>query len=208
MPLKSNNMSENHSQANSVKKERDVTTLLYAAIQGDGDAAEELANLIYPELHKLASKSMSQQDRSHTLQPTALVNEMWIKFEKANNLSFKSRARFLGFASDVMRKILVDYARRKNAGIRGGGKKPENIDEMDVPAAAKAEEVLELHEALDLYATHDPYKARLIHLHYFGGLTNEELASEVKKSLTQVKRDLAVAKAHLRLEIEALRRIS
>jgi len=200
-------MSENHPTANRLKKERDVTTLLHAAIQGDKNAEEELTALIYQELHKLARIWMSKQDPGHTLQPTALVNEMWMKFATANNPSFESRAKFLAFASDVMRNILVDHAKKVRAKKRGGGQKPENIDEVAVPASAKAEELLELDEALDLYAKRFPRRARLIHLSYFGGLTHAELASEVGISLATVKRDLSLAYPQLRLEIEALRKL-
>ncbi len=160
-----------------VFKVKDVTQILNAIQQGDHRAADELLPLLYEELRRLASHKMAGEAPGHTLQPTALVHEAWLRLAGANQQSWDSRAHFFGAAAEAMRRILVEHARRKQSYKRGSGLERRELDEATLSLAAPPDELLAVHEALDLLAQQDPPAAQLVKLRYFVGMTMEEAAA-------------------------------
>lgn len=144
---------------------------------GDPRAAEELLPFVYGELRKLAAARMANEAAGHTLQPTALVHEAWLRLVGNGNPKFAGRAHFFAAAAQAMRRILVDRARRKNAVRHGGGRERVDFQQLDLASPAADDQVLAVHEALDKLAAQDPIEAELVKLRYFGGLTIEEAAS-------------------------------
>jgi RNA polymerase sigma factor (TIGR02999 family) len=178
----------------------DVTRLLEAIQHGDTRAGEELLPLVYAELRQLARAKMAREQSGHTLQPTALVHEAWLRL---GDQRFENRAHFFGAAAEAMRRILIDRARRKLSARHGA--KAEHIDAEDIQIAAPAEkedELLAVHEALDALAAHDPRKAELVKLRYFVGLTIEEAAAVLGISAPTAKRDWTYAKVWLFREMQ------
>jgi RNA polymerase sigma factor (TIGR02999 family) len=171
---------------------------------GDPTALDALMPLVYGELHRIARSFMRRQQPGHTLQPTALVNEAFIKvFEDAQPV-FTDRAHFLSLMARVMRQVLVDHARAVDAAKRGGGGRKVPWDSsIDVPADAGGAplQVLQLHNALEALARDDQSLARIIEMHYFGGMTAEEVATVVGRSAHAVRHDLRLARAWLRREL-------
>lgn len=182
----------------------DITRLLHRLQQGDSVAANELAPLVYTELRRLAAARMSREQAGHTLQPTGLVHEAWLRLGDG---VFANRAHFFGAAAEAMRRILVERARRKHAEKRGGGQvKHVAIDEIEVIAApAKDEETLAVHDALDRLAVEDPRQAEIVKLRYFVGFTFEEIAEVLGVSVRTAKGEWAHARAWLFKHIEELR---
>jgi RNA polymerase sigma factor (TIGR02999 family) len=154
----------------------DVTRILNAMEQGDAEAADQLLTLVYDELRKMAAAKMAAEAPGHTLQPTALVHEAWLRLTGSTPQSWDSRAHFFAAAAEAMRRILVEHARRKLARKRGAGAQRVELDESGLVLAAPAEELLAVHEALDRLAAHDPQAAQLVKLRYFVGLTMQEAA--------------------------------
>jgi RNA polymerase sigma factor (TIGR02999 family) len=154
----------------------DVTRILHALHDGDKAATAELLPLVYAELRHLAAHKMSGEAAGHTLQPTALVHEAWMRLAASNSQNWENRAHFFGAAAEAMRRILVDHARRKHSLKRGSGQHPEPIDNLEIALAAPPEELLAVHEALDLLAQQDPQAAELVKLRYFVGMTMDEAA--------------------------------
>src|SRR5688500_2751559 len=155
----------------------DVTRLLAAAAAGDPKAAADLLPLVYDELRKLAAARMAAESPDHTLQPTALVHEAYVRLVgPADAPKWDSRGHFFAAAAEAMRRILVDNARRKGRERHGGGRRREHPDLDALGAADSPEELLALHDALERFAAHDPVKARLVELRFFGGLTLEQAA--------------------------------
>lgn len=172
----------------------EVTRLLEALNAGDGDARERLIPLVYDELRKLAGGYMSRERPGHTLQPTALVNEAWLKLADQSRVEWKGRAHFFGIAAQAMRRILVDHHRRRSAARRAG----QAVTLID--AAETFDDPLDfiiLDDALDKLAELDPRAARIVELRFFGGLTVEETAEVLDVSVPTVKRDWRMAKAWL-----------
>ena len=170
---------------------------------GDPAALNELMPLVYGELHRIARSFMRRQQPGHTLQPTALVNEAFIKvFEDAQPL-FVDRAHFLALMARVMRQVLVDHARALDAAKRGGGGRKVPWDSnIDVVAAGGTPlQVLPLHLALEALARDDQSLAEVVEMHYFGGMTAEETAAVVGRSVHTVRHDLRLARAWLRREL-------
>jgi RNA polymerase sigma factor (TIGR02999 family) len=171
---------------------------------GDSAALDELMPLVYGELHRIARSFMRRQQPGHTLQPTALVNEAFIKvFEDAQPV-FADRAHFLSLMARVMRQVLVDHARALDAAKRGGGGRKVPWDSnIDVSAEASGTplHVLQLHNALEALARDDQSLAEVIEMHYFGGMTAEETATVVGRSAHAVRHDLRLARAWLRREL-------
>src|SRR6266850_199454 len=155
----------------------DVTRILVAIKEGDQKAAGELLPLVYQELRRLAGSKMAMESRGHTLQPTALVHEAWLRLGAGNQQSWENRAHFFAAAGEAMRRILVDHARRKQSLKRGAGAQHEAFDESAVVLTAPADELLAVHEALDKLALEDGPAAELVKLRYFVGMTMEEAAS-------------------------------
>jgi RNA polymerase sigma factor (TIGR02999 family) len=172
----------------------EVTRLLDALRGGDSNAEGELLSLVYTELRKMAATKMAREQPGHTLQPTALVHEAWLRL---GDQRFDNRAHFFGAAAEAMRRILVETARRKHALRRGGGH--AHVDLADLPIAMPEPdgEVLAMHEALDRLAEHDAQKAELVKLRYFAGLSIEETASVLGISERTAKRHWTFARAWL-----------
>jgi len=154
----------------------DVTRILEEAGQGDPTAAEQLLPLVYEELRKLAIHKMANEAPGHTLQATALVHEAWLRLIGNKQPQWNGRAHFFGAAAEAMRRILIDNARRKRAARHGGGLPKLDINEIDIAAEAKDDELLAVSDALERFALRDRQKADLVKLRYFVGLTTEEAA--------------------------------
>lgn len=155
----------------------DVTRILNAIQQGDSQAAEDLLPLVYSELRQLAAHKMAMEAPGHTLQPTALVHEAWLRMAGTSPPTWQNRAHFFGAAAEAMRRILVEHARRKQSLKRGGGGEQVELHESMLVFSAPPDEVLAVHEALDKLAAEDPAAAELVKLRYFAGMTMEEAAA-------------------------------
>ena len=175
----------------------DITGLLLAWRAGDQVAGDQLMQLVYDELKRQAARAMRREDIAHTLQPTALVNEAYLRLVDQTRIEWQNRAQFFGVAAQVMRRILVDHARAANADKRGGGATNLTLDESAVARAAPIVELLALDEALDQLAAASPRQARVIELRYFGGLSVEETAEVLGVSAPTVSRDQQAAEAWL-----------
>jgi RNA polymerase sigma factor (TIGR02999 family) len=173
----------------------DLTQVLAAARDGDAAAATRLLSLVYAELCSLARARMAREAPGHTLQPTALVHEAWLRLGEQ---TFENRAHFFGAAAEAMRRILIDRVRRKSAEKRGGGAAPVDVDDIEIAVApGKEAELLAVHEALDGLAAYDPRKAELVKLHWFVGLTFTEAAAILGVSEPTARRDWVFARAWL-----------
>jgi RNA polymerase sigma factor (TIGR02999 family) len=181
----------------------DVTRILEAVQQGDPNAADKLLPLVYEELRRLAAHKMANQAPGHTLQPTALVHEAWLRLIGNQEAQFVGRAHFFAAAAEAMRHILIDSARRKRAMRHGGGQVRVDIQNLEIAAPADDDELLAIHEVLDKLATEEPQKAELTKLRYFVGMTFEEAAEVLGISVATAKRHWAYARAWLYEEIRA-----
>ena len=184
----------------------DVTVILDRARQGDAGAAGELLPLVYNELRRLAAHRMAGEASGHTLQPTALVHEAWLRLVNDDQRIWDGRAHFFAAAAEAMRRILIDHARRKQAARRGGGQVPASLDEMEIAAPVKDEDLLLVSEALDKFALRDHQKAELVKLRYFVGLTLEEAAEVMGVAVPTASRWWGYSRAWLAQEIERERR--
>ncbi len=182
-----------------------VTGILNAIDQGDLKAAEELLPLVYEQLRHLAARKMANEAPGQTLQPTALVHEAWLAVAGNTNAKWASRAHFFAAAAEAMRRILINNARRKRASRHGGGHQRVDLQGLEIPAAAKADEILAVDEALEKLAAHDKTKAELVKLRYFVGLSLPEAASILGISEPTAKRYWAYARAWLFAAIESSR---
>jgi len=179
----------------------DVTQLLLNWNAGDQSALAELMPLVYAELRQIAARQLRRERHDHTLQPTALVHEAWMRLAQTNRLTWQNRAHFLGVAAELMRRVLVDHARRRSAGIRGGGETRLTLDEAIGVAQPREVNLLALDDALTSLAALDPRQSKIVELKYFGGLEIEEIAEVVGISSATVKRDWQWARAWLQREI-------
>lgn len=178
----------------------EVTRILDAVQQGNKQAADELLPLVYSELRQLAAKHLAHEKPGHTLQPTALVHEVYLRLVGPGNVEgFANRRHFFGAAAQAMRRILVENARRKARDKHGAGRKPIPITLDNIIQSGVEEEVLLLHDALEVLAKSDPEKARLVELHFFGGLTLEQAAKCLEISLSTANRYWRYARACLYL---------
>ena len=175
----------------------DVTHFLSAIEQGDPLAAEQLWQLVYDELRRLAGAQMAREMPGQTLDATALVHEAYLRLARGQDQSFANRRHFFAAAAEAMRRILVETARRKGRKRHGGGQRREHADLDTLDAGAPAEEILALHEALEQFAAHDPLKARLVELRFFGGLTLAEAAECLNISPSTADRAWRYARAWL-----------
>jgi RNA polymerase sigma factor (TIGR02999 family) len=180
----------------------EVTRILDAAASGDPQAAAELLPLVYAELRRLAAAWLGQEAPGHTLQPTALVHEAYLRLVgTADESCWNSRGHFFGAASQAMRRILVESARHKGRLKHGGGLQRVDVDAQDVPVRPPPEEILALDEALTRLAAEDPDAARVVDLHFFAGLSIEEAAEALGVSRATAYRQWTYAKGWLRLAI-------
>ncbi|MEO7597359.1 MAG: sigma-70 family RNA polymerase sigma factor [Opitutus sp.] len=185
----------------------DRTQLLQRVEQGDSQAADQILPLVYDELRKLAAAKMARESEGQTLQPTALVHEVWLRLGGDTQPQWINRAQFFAAAAEGMRRILIDNARRRRA-LRHGGdleKISANATGFDLPMPAGDDEILLINDALDALAVHDPRKSELVKQTYFVGLNLEEISECLNISLRTAGRDLAYAKAWLGKEILRLR---
>lgn len=185
----------------------DLTGLLTAWGNGDTSAADQLMPLVYDELHRAAVRAMRGEAVGHTLQPTALVNEAYLRLADQSHPRWQNRAQFFGVAAQLMRRVLVDHARARISEKRGGGERPITLDDVhDVSQPSEQSngvDVLGLHDALEKLAALDPKQARIVELRYFGGLSIDETAEALGISAATVKREWAFARAWLRRELHA-----
>ncbi len=174
----------------------EVTRLLQSMRSGDAGAAEILLPLIYQELHRLARSYMRRERPDHTLQATALIHEAYLKLAR-QDVDWQNRDHFLGVAANVMRRVLVDYARAHKAERRAGGLRRVELDEGLAITATRMDEVVDLDEALSRLEAQHPRQARVVELRYFGGLSVEQVAAVLGVAPRSIKRDWALARIHL-----------
>ncbi len=184
---------------------RNVTQILKAAEQGDAQAAGQLLPLVYAELRRLAAHRMAQENPGHTLQPTALVHEAWLRLVGNEAPLFENRAHFFGAAAEAMRRILVESARRKKRVKHGGELERVDVDAVEVPLPVPDDELLALDEALDGLAVVDARAAEVVKLCFFVGLTQEQAAKELGVSISTAERLWSFARAWLFREMEKSR---
>lgn len=179
----------------------DVTSLLQDWAGGDREALDRLIPLVYQELRRLARQRLRQERPDHTLVTTALVHEAYLRLVDIERVGFQSRAHFLAMASQAMRRVLVDHARRRDAAKRGGGARPLPLEDALHLADEDAARFLELDEALRRLEGVDERQARILEQHYFGGLSIEEIGEAMDLSRSTVKRDLRFGRAWLATEL-------
>jgi RNA polymerase sigma factor (TIGR02999 family) len=181
----------------------EVTVLLGEIRRGNGDALERLIPLVYQELKRLAAHFLRDEREGHTLQPTALVHEAYLRLAGQTG-GWQNRAHFMAVAARLMRRILVDYARQRVAAKRGGGEAPVELGNREIAGGVEQlEETLAVDEALARLAALDAQQAQVVEMRYFGGMTVEETAEALAIAPRTVKREWAMAKAWLRVEISS-----
>jgi RNA polymerase sigma factor (TIGR02999 family) len=178
----------------------DVTVLLKAMSSGDETAAAKLLPLVYKELHRLASSYMRRERPDHTLQPTALINEAYLRLA-CDATDWQSRGHFIGVAANVMRRVLVDYARAHNAAIRGGGQQKVELEEDLAFSKERSAEMVAVDDALNELEKVNARQAKVVELRYFAGLSVEETAVLLGMAPRSIKRDWAMARLWLYREI-------
>ena len=176
---------------------QDVTQLLLAWSAGEQAALEQLLPLVNDELRQLAKRYMRREGPGHTLQTSALVNEAYLRLIDQKNVQWQNRAHFLGIAAQLMRRILIDHARKAHYAKRGGGALRVSLDENVAVTEAKTAELLAVDEALEKLTAMDARKGRLVELRFFGGMTEEETAEVMSISVPTVQREWRAAKAWL-----------
>jgi RNA polymerase sigma factor (TIGR02999 family) len=180
----------------------EVTHILEAIQEGNSNAAEGLLSLVYAELRAMAAHKMVSERPGHTLQPTALVHECWLRLVGDGAAQFANRAHFFGAASEAMRRILVESARRKKCQKHGGHLERVDLEEVDLPLPMPEDQLLALDEALDRLATVDSQAAEVVKLCFFVGLTQEQAATELQLSISTVERRWSFARAWLFHEMQ------
>lgn len=185
----------------------EITELLRAWGDGDEAASEEVARLVYEELRRHARRALRREGEGHTLQPTALVHEAWLRIDDQHEASWQSRGQFFAVAAQMMRRVLVDHARARRAQKRGDNAIQVTLDviesDLAAPTSAATVDLLALDDALGRLAALDPQKARLVELRYFAGLSIPEAAAALGVSAATVGRQWIVARAWLRRELGA-----
>ena len=187
---------------NALAPQGEITQLLGRWQAGDGQAGERLFASLYGELRGIAAASFRAESRGHTLQPTALVHEAYLRLLGLDRLRLEDRSHFLALAARVMRQVLVDHARRRDA-LRRGPRRVETLVESKVPGVEQPIDVLDLHRVLEDLAAIDPERSKLVELRFFGGLTTEEAGEVLGLSPRTVKRRWQSTKAWLQKELEA-----
>ena len=181
---------------------KDVTALLARWSRGDSDALDALMPIIYAECRRIAARQLALERRDHSLDPTALVHELYLRLVDQQRASWENRAQFFGVAARLMRRVLVDHARARHAEKRGGDAVFVSLDAAaDTPDDSHVADVLAIDEALERLAAHDPEQVQIVELRYFAGLTVEETARVVGRSPRTVKREWRLAKAWLYQEL-------
>jgi RNA polymerase sigma factor (TIGR02999 family) len=181
----------------------DVTRILESIQHGDPKAADELLPLVYAELRKLAAYKMAHSAAGHTLQPTALVHEVWMRLVGSENPTFENRAHFFAAAAEAMRHLLIDNARRKLARRHGGGLQRVDVENVDIAMPADEDHLLAVNDALDRLAARSPVQAQVVKLRFFVGMTAAESAEVLGLSERTVKQYWSHAKTWLYREIQS-----
>jgi RNA polymerase sigma factor (TIGR02999 family) len=184
-----------------VSSQEDITRLLIAWSNGDREALSKLTPLVYDQLRLMASRFMQRERPDHTLQPTALVNEAFLRLVKQKGIKWQNRAHFFGISAKLMRQILVEHARSYQTAKRDSGGPKLSLDEAMFVPEEKGVDILALDDALTRLADFDPEKSRIVELRFFGGLNIEETAEVIGVSPATIKREWSVAKAWLHSEI-------
>ena len=180
----------------------EFTHILERVEQGDPKAAAELLPIVYQELRLLAAQKMANEAAGHTLQPTALVHEAWMRLGGTDAPAFQNRAHFFGAAAEAMRRILIEHARRRRAAKRGAGVEVVDLDGLDISSpVADDDQLLAVNEALEKFAAVDERKAELVKLRYFVGLNFEEAAAALGIAVPTAKQWWAYARAWLTVEM-------
>jgi len=179
----------------------DLTRLLQSWSNGDQQALDELTPFVYRELHRLAAHYMAGEKQGHTLQTTALVNEDYVRLIDWKNVQWQNRAHFFAVSAQLMRRILVDYARSHNYAKRGGGNRPVELDEAFAVSNENLSLIVEIDTAMERLSVMDARSAEVVQLRFFGGLSVEETAEVLKISAITVMRDWQFAKAWLTREM-------
>ena len=183
--------------------QHEVTELLRQWRSGDKQALDKLTPLVYEELHRLAHQYIIRERPGHTLQTTALVNEAYLRLVEQKDVEWQSRAHFFAVSAQVMRHILVDYARQQAAVKRGGEFQKVELDGEAIVSRERAAELVELDEAMQALHEIHPRRSKVVELRYFGGLNNKEAAEVLKVSEATIERDWRFAKAWLYRELQA-----
>jgi RNA polymerase sigma factor (TIGR02999 family) len=178
-------------------KQHEITQLLAEWSDGNQSALDELYPLVYEELHRLARRYMSRERKGHTLQTTALINEAYVRLVDQKNVHWANRSHFFAISAQIMRRILIDHARRHAYAKRGGGAQQVSLDEAAVVTSGIGSELIRLDEALKTLAKLDQRRCHVVELRYFGGLSNEEIAGVLNVSENTVTRDWNMARAWL-----------
>ena len=178
-----------------------ITTLL-SQMRGEKEAGAKLFPLVYGELRRVAAAMMRCERQGHTLQPTAVVHEAYMRMIAGSHPTLENRAHFFALAARAMRQVLVDHARRKVAGKRGGERHPIQIEDDIALTAQQSEEVLAIHEALERLQALDPRQAQIVEMHYFAGNAVEEIASALEIGERTVKRELQSARLFLKKQLD------
>jgi RNA polymerase sigma factor (TIGR02999 family) len=166
------------------------------------DALDQMLPVVYEELHRLASHYLSREAAGHTLQPTALVNEAYLRLVDQRQVDWRNRAQFLGVAASLMRRILVNHARDRAAQKRGGGAQQVSLSLLESPSGRPDVNLIALEDAMERLAQRDERKSRVVELKFFGGLTTEEIAEVLQISVATVEREWSFARAWLYDAIE------
>ena len=180
---------------------KDVSGLLLEVRNGNKAALDELMPCVYDELRRVAAFFLRQERSDHTLQPTALVNEAYLRLVNQRNVDWQNRAQFFGLAAQMMRRILVNYAKARRAGKRGANANKVPLEEATLVVADGKVNLLELNAALTSLAARDAEKSRIIELRFFGGLTMQEIAEVLGKSTATIEREWSLARAWLYREM-------
>lgn len=180
---------------------REIPHLLAEIKQGNKSAVDQLLPLVYPELHRIAANYFRRERRDHTLQPTALVNEAYLKLVNQRLAGLDDKLQFLGVAAILMRRILLKHARSRHAAKRGNAPQAVSLDDAMAVCEQRAEELIAIDESLSRLAELDPEQGRLVELRFFGGLSFEEAAEVLGLSLATVKRRWASARAWLATQV-------
>src|SRR5215469_4662274 len=188
-------LAENDEVNNSMAPDPPITMLVHEYANGDKAALDRLLPMVYAELRRIARKHLREERQDHTLQPTALVHEMYARLVGQTPPELRDRIHFLSVAAHLMRQILIDHARTKYAQKRGGRQEKLSLDEYQHFCMEKPAIMVRIDDALNELARHDPRKAKLIEMRFFGGLTAEESASVLELPVNTVRRELRVAQA-------------